>query len=111
MGESGAFETPEEESMPREWYQRLYLVLFVLFASIYLLIPTFFWHPKGAGLTQGVPGETPVSTPMTQMAPTALSTSGGSNDLALGTTPEPTTTEPMATGSAGAATVANSDMP
>ena len=85
--------------MPREWYQRLYLVLFVVFGSIYLLIPTFFWHPKGAGLTIGA--ETPVATPLAP-APAGVLTNPTS-----GTTTQASVATPaaaMATGSAGAAT-------
>ena len=37
--------------MPNAWYQRLYLVLAVVIGSIYLLIPTFFWHPPETGTT------------------------------------------------------------
>src|SRR5947208_2838097 len=32
--------------MPKEWFQRLWLVLVVVVGSLYLLVPTFFWHPK-----------------------------------------------------------------
>ncbi len=35
--------------MPNAWYQRLYLVLAVVLGSIYLLVPTFLWHPSEGG--------------------------------------------------------------
>ena len=31
--------------MPKAWYQRLWIVLIAVLGSIYLLVPTFFWHP------------------------------------------------------------------
>src|SRR5690348_8559835 len=86
--------------MPREWYQRLYLVLFVVFGSIYLLIPTFFWHPKGAGLTIGA--ETPVATPLASTEPSSIG--GNSAGTMALVTPAPAAVSTMATGSAGTAT-------
>ena len=34
--------------MPNAWFQRLYLVLIAVLGSVYLLVPTFFWHPAEA---------------------------------------------------------------
>src|SRR6267143_166441 len=69
--------------LPREWYQRLYLVLAVVFGSIYLLIPTFFWHPKDVGTTAGkIAVETPIpvlhspTSSAIALTPAVTSTSG-----------------------------------
>src|SRR5438067_484051 len=68
--------------LPRQWYQRLYLVLAVVFGSIYLLIPTFFWHPKDVGTTKGIAVETPIpvlhspTSGAVALTPAVTSTSG-----------------------------------
>src|SRR5688500_9393508 len=46
--------------MPKNWYSRLWLVLFIVVGSIYLLVPTFFWRPKDAN---ALPAVTPEVTP------------------------------------------------
>ena len=74
--------------MPNAWYQRLYLVLGVVLGSIYLLVPTFFWHPSDTGSTVAVaaspvPIETRlVSASNLQQAITAIATTTSSGTIA-----------------------------
>jgi len=63
--------------MPKEWFQRLWLVLFVVGGSLYLLAPTFFWHPANEGRV----GET--TTSPTPTAP-PIFTNGSGHSIAEG---------------------------
>src|SRR2546428_8059710 len=57
--------------MPKEWFQRLYLVLAVVLGSLYLLIPTFFWHPKEETAAKLAATPAAISTPGIQATGTS----------------------------------------
>lgn len=71
--------------MPKAWYQRLWIVLAAVLGSIYLLIPTFFWHPEESAAA-ALPVATATPEPPVLVAPDSTS---GSMATATAAAPKP----------------------